>query len=245
MLELFIPEKNDVPYYLAERLAEKLKSKAGKLRYNILYISAKPDLCLFDPIKHATTEFSKKKMSYLMHKGHNVTGAYASSVAQFTETWNAIGENQLLNINKVIIDYHGAISPKRGHQSLIVISPTELLDKDHISMLESKPNVKVVSLYTCYSGFADRYNPAVGFLSKLTTSDSYVVGFDAQGDNDMRIVKTLRHPDAGDQFDRALSALNIKRSQLGRVKYSKVNEIDIMLKHYSGSIRRALLDYMG
>jgi len=245
MLELFTPERINIPFYLAESFAEKLNSKAGKMRYNILYISAKPDRFSFDPTLHATTEFSKMKMSYLMHKGHNLRGAYASSVAQFTETWNAIGKNELPDINKVIIDYHGAISPKRGHQSLIVISPSELMDKQHISMLEVKPTVKVVSLYTCYSGFADRYNPAVGFLCKLTAPDAHVVGFDAQGDNDLRSLKTVRHYAAGEQFDRALSALNINRSQLGRVRYSKINEVDIMLQHYAGNISKALSDYMG
>ncbi|MFV8762091.1 hypothetical protein ACNSO7_26990 [Yersinia enterocolitica] len=244
MLELFMPQKIDLPFHLTEIFAEKLKSKVGKMRYNILYISAKPNPYSFDPTLKATTEFSRQKMSYLMHKGHNVMGAYASSVVEFTETWNAIGKNQLQNINKVIIDYHGAISPKRGHQSLIVISPSELMDKNHISMLEIKPAVKVVSLYTCYSGFTERYNPAVGFLCKLTAPDAHVIGFDAQADNDMRILKTGRHYVAGDQFDRALSALNINRFQLGRVKYSKIDKDEIMLQHYSGNIRRALLDYM-
>ncbi|CNE55190.1 hypothetical protein [Yersinia kristensenii] len=245
MLELFMPEKVNIPFHLTDRFAEKLKTKTGKIRYNILYISAKSDPYSFDPTLYATTEFSKQKMSYLMHKGHNVTGAYASSVAEFIETWNAIGKNELQNINKVIIDYHGAISPKRGHQSLIVISPSELMDMHHISKLESKPAVKVVSLYTCYSGFTERYNPAVGFLGKLTAPDAHVVGFDAQGNNDMRILKTVRHAVAGDQFDRALSALNINRFQLGRVKYSKIDEVEIMLQHHSGNIRRALLKYMG
>ncbi|WP_279051854.1 hypothetical protein [Cedecea davisae] len=244
MLELFTPQKIAIPFHLTEILAEKIKSKVEKMRYNILYISARPNPHSYDFTSNATTKFSKQKMSYLMHKGHNVMGAYASSVEEFTETWNAIGKNQLQNINKVIIDYHGAISPKRGHQSLIVISSSELMDKHHISMLEIKPAIKVVSLYTCYSGFTERYNPAVGFLCKLTEPDAHVVGFDAQADNDMRRLKTGRHPIAGDQFDRALSALGINRFQLGRVKYSEIDKPEIMLQHYSGNIRRALLDYM-
>ncbi|SFT67586.1 hypothetical protein SAMN05192562_1011439 [Kosakonia arachidis] len=243
MLELFTPQKIDLNFGLKQLFDEKLKSKVGKMRYNILYISARPGL-FFDRSHDATTEFSKHKMSYLMHKGHNVTGAYASTVAEFIETWNAIGKNELQNINKVIIDYHGAISPKRGYQSLIVISPSELLDKHHISMLENKPGVKVVSLYSCYSGFLEKYNPAVGFLGKLTAPDAHVVGFDAQGDNDMQRLKTVRHYDAGEQFDRALSALKINRLQLGRVKYSKIDKAEIMLQHYTGNIRRALSDYM-
>lgn len=244
MLNLYTPQKFNMPFDLNEIFAEKQKTKIGKMRYNILYISAKPDPFSFDRSLEATTEFSKKKMSYLMHKGHAVTGAYASSVAEFIETWNAIGKEQLQNINKVIIDYHGAISAKRGHQSLIFITPTELLDKQYISMLEIKPSVKVVSLYTCYGGFTERYNPAVGFLEKLKAPDAYTVGFDAQAENDMLSLKTFRHYDPGKPFNDALNALNIHRFQLGRVKYSKIDKTEIFIQHSSGDIRKALSDYM-
>lgn len=243
MPDLFTPQKIDIPFYLSEIFSEKLKSKTGNRRYNILYISAKPDPFSIDPVFKATIEFSKQKMSYLMHKGHTVTGAYASNVAEFIETWNAIGKDQLQDINKVIIDYHGAISPKRGHQSLIFITSSELLDKQHISRLETKPTVKVVSLYTCYGGFTDRYNPAVGFLCKLTAPDAYTVGFDAQAENDMRRLKTGRHYDAGGPFLDALTALNVNRFQLGRVKYSKIEKTEIFIQHSSGNIRKALSDY--
>ena len=53
-------------------------------------------------------------MSYLTHKGHQVTGAYVNSVKELTDTWNAIGTGQLAGIDKVILDFHGSISPKRG-----------------------------------------------------------------------------------------------------------------------------------
>lgn len=244
MPNFFTPQKIDIPLYFREIFEEKTKSKIGKARHNILYISAKPEPYTYDPKLQATTEFSKQKMSYLMHKGHTVTGAYASSVAEFIETWNAIGKNELQNINKVIIDYHGAISPKRGHQSLVYITPSELLDKHHISMLEMKPSVKIVSLYTCYSGFTERYNPGVGFLCKLTEPDAYTVGFDAQADNDMGLLKTGRHPVSGKPFDDALTALNVNRFQLGRVKYSKIEKTEILIQHSSGNIRKALSDYM-
>lgn len=244
MPNLFTPQKIDIPFHFRGRFEEKTKSKIGKARHNILYISAKPDPFSFDLTLGATIEFSKQKMSYLMHKGHTVTGAYASSVAEFIETWNAIGKNELQNINKVIIDYHGAISAKRGQQSLVHITPSELLDKHHISMLEMKPSVKIVSLYTCYSGFTERYNPGVGFLCKLTEPDAYTVGFDAQADNDMGLLKTVRHPDSGKPFDDALKYLKINRFQLGRVKYSKIEKTEILIQHSSGDIRKALSDYM-
>lgn len=245
MPNLFTPEKVEMPLYLREILSEKLKSKTGNKRYNILYISARPDPFSFDPVFKATTEFSKQKMFYLMHKGHTVTGAYASSVNEFIDTWNAIGKDQLKNINKVIIDYHGAISPKRCYQSLIFITPSELLDKKYISTLEIKPTVKVVSLYTCYGGFTERYNPAVGFLCKLTSPDAYTVGFDAQAENDMRRLKTGRHYDPGGPFINALNELNVNRFRLGRVKYSKIEKTEIFIQHSSGNIRKALSDYMG
>ena len=174
-------------------------------------------------------------MSYLTHKGHQVTGAYVNSVKELTDTWNAIGTGQLADIDKVILDYHGSISPKRGQQSVVILGSTsELLDKDAIGKLESKSSVKTVSLYTCYSGFTDNFNPAVGFLEKLTDEDAHAVGFDAQGDNDMRMMKVYRHSDSGAPFDNALKALGITRGQVGRVKYVKQSATEVELQYQRG-----------
>lgn len=175
-------------------------------------------------------------MSYLMHKGHNVKGAYANTVDEFTKTWNAIGKGSLKDINKVIIDYHGSISPKRGHESVLVLStdPQALFDRKDIESLEEKSTVDVVSLAACYSGFVEKFNPAVGFLDKLTKPGAYTVGFDAQGDNDTSKMKTVRHTDPGALFTNALSALNANRLQYGRVKYKKTSDNQFQIDYKPG-----------
>ncbi|WP_345827846.1 RHS repeat domain-containing protein [Erwinia sp. HDF1-3R] len=243
---LYAPAKVDLPFNIKEKVAT--ARAENKPRHNILYISAKPDPYSSFPGSeaYATHEFSKKKMSYLMHKGHDVKGAYVSGVKEFTDTWNSIGKKTLKNIDKVIIDYHGAISPKRGHQSVIILSqnPVELLDKAAIDALESHTTVKAVSLYACYSGFVENYNPTVGLLGKLTDPEAYATGFDAQGDNDMGLLKTTRHPDAGDQFRGALAALNISRQQYGRVKYTKSSEAEVKIEHGRGNLEFPISKYM-
>ena len=244
-MELYKPQAFSLPFLMQERVAENMSLKEGKRRYNILYISAKPAPFSFDAEHRATVEFSKQKINYLIHKGHSVTGAYASTISSFTETWNAIGKDErLINIDKVIIDYHGAISPKRGHQSLIILSPADLFDKARIMALESKPSVKVVSLYCCYGAFTDNFNPAVGFLTRLPSPSAYTVGFDAQGENQMACLKTTRHYIAGEQFDNALKGLSVNRQQFGRVKYSRVTETEILLQHQGGDLKQALKKYI-
>ena len=232
---LFKPEVFKVPFALIETLAAKLELTKDKPKQNILYISAKPNPFSIDMTEKATAEFASKKMSYLTHKGHQVTGAYVSSVQELTDTWNAIGTGQLAGIDKVILDYHGSISPRRGQQSVVIVGSTsELLDKDAIAKLQSKDSVKTVSLYTCFSGFMDKFNPAVGFLDKLTDADAHTVGFDAQGDNDMRSMKVNRHPQAGAPFDNALTALGITRPQVGRVKYVKRSSTEVEVQYQRG-----------
>lgn len=232
---LFKPEVFKVPFALEDTLAEKRELTKDQPKDHILYISAKPNPFSIDMTEKATAEFASKKMSYLTHKGHQVTGAYVNSVQALTDTWNAIGTGELAGVTKVILDYHGSISPKRGQQSVVILGSTsELLDKDAIARLESKSTVDTVSLYTCFSGFVDSFNPAVGFLEKLTAENAHAVGFDAQGDNDMRSMKVNRHPQAGAPFDNALSALGITRSQYGRVKYSKHSETDVVLEYQQG-----------
>ncbi|CNF36084.1 RHS repeat domain-containing protein [Yersinia kristensenii] len=232
-----LPIKFKLPLPIEQRLSKSLSN--NKPKYNILFISAKPNPFSFDPILQATTDFSKQKINYLMHKGHNVKGAYASSVKEFTDTWNSIGKKSLKGIDKVIIDYHGSISPKRNNQSVVVLSedPLELLDKSAIDKLESHASVKVVSLYACYSGFVDRYNPAVGLLEKLTIPEAHAVGFDAQSDSVIDMLKTIRHSEAGPPFDKALSVLKINRTQYGRVKYTKSSETEINIKHQWGNLK--------
>ena len=232
---VFTPEVFKVPFALIDSLAEKLELTKDKPKKNILYISAKANPFSIDMSEKATAEFASKKMSYLTHKGHQVTGAYVNSVKELTDTWNAIGTGQLADIDKVILDYHGSISPKRGQQSVVILGSTsELLDKDAIGKLESKSSVKTVSLYICYSGFIDNFNPAVGFLEKLTDEDAHAVGFDAQGDNDMRMMKVYRHSDSGAPFDNALKALGITRGQVGRVKYVKQSATEVELQYQRG-----------
>ena len=232
---VFKPEVFKVPFALIETLAAKRELTKDTPKHNILYISAKPNPFSIDMTEKATAEFASKKMSYLTHKGHQVTGAYASSVKELTDTWNAIGTGQLAGIDKVILDYHGSISPKRGQQSVVTLGSTsELLDKDAIAKLQSKDTVKTVSLYTCFSGFMDSFNPAVGFLDKLTDVDAHTVGFDAQGDNDMRSMKVNRHPQAGAPFDNALTALGMTRVHVGRVKYVKQSATGLELQYQRG-----------
>ena len=232
---VFKPEVFKVPFALIEILAAKLELTKDKPKHNILYISAKPNPLSIDRDEKATAEFASKKMSYLTHKGHQVTGAYVNSVQELTDTWNAIGTGQLAGIDKVILDYHGSISPKRGQQSVVILGSTsELLDKDAMVKLQSKAGVKTVSLYTCFSGFIDKFNPAVGFLDKLSDDDAHTVGFDAQGDNDMRSMKVNRHSDAGDPFNKALTALGITRAQVGRVKYVKQSATEVELQYQRG-----------
>ncbi len=237
---LFTPEKLELSPHVKNILDAKAQQKEGKEKkqYNILFISAKKNKNSFDPRSSdsATTEFSRQRMSYLMHKGHNVKGAYANTVDEFTKTWNAIGKGSLKDINKVIIDYHGSISPKRGHESVLVLStdPQALFDRKDIESLEEKSTVDVVSLAACYSGFVEKFNPAVGFLDKLTKPGAYTVGFDAQGDNDTSKMKTVRHTDPGALFTNALSALNANRLQYGRVKYKKTSDNQFQIDYKPG-----------